>query len=152
MSTDICAINGKIALVTGAGRGVGRRVALHLAEHGAGGVAVNDASAERAEAVAKEVEAAGVRALAVTADVGDFDAVTAMFDQVAAELGPVGILVNNAGNRGVAPRPESRPRPFWEQTPRTGTRGSTSTSTGCSTARATRWRRWSPPGSAGSSP
>nr|WP_260408491.1 SDR family oxidoreductase [Planomonospora venezuelensis] len=104
-------------MVTGAGRGVGRQVALHLAAHGAGGVVVNDADAGRAESVAKEVRAAGVSALAATADVGDFDAVTAMFERAGAELGPVGILVNNAGNRGAAPRPKGRPRPLWEQTP-----------------------------------
>ena len=117
MSTDICDLKGRIAVVTGAGQGVGRQVALHLAEHGAGGVVVNDVNLERAETVAKEVAALGARALVATADVGDFAAVTEMFARVEAELGPVGILVNNAGNRGAAPRPASAPRPFWEQTP-----------------------------------
>ncbi|MEW2359576.1 SDR family oxidoreductase [Spirillospora sp. NPDC029432] len=117
MNTDICDLGGRIALVTGAGRGVGRRTALHLAAHGAGGVAVNDFVAGRAAAVAEEIAATGVPAVAAPADVGDFDAVTAMFGKVRSELGPVGILVNNAGNRGAAPRPKGRPRPFWEQTP-----------------------------------
>ncbi|MFI0356018.1 SDR family NAD(P)-dependent oxidoreductase [Actinomadura sp. 9N407] len=117
MNNDMCDLGGRIALVTGAGRGVGRRTALHLAAHGAGGVAVNDADPGRAAAVAEEITATGVPAVAAAADVGDFDAVGAMFDKVRADLGPVGILVNNAGNRGVAARPKTRPRPFWEQTP-----------------------------------
>lgn len=86
-----------VALVTGASRGIGRSIALKLAADGLS-VAVNFLSnAEKADAVLSEVEAAGGTAIAVRADVGDDDAVTAMFATVADELGPVSVLVNNAG-------------------------------------------------------
>lgn len=86
-----------VALVTGASRGIGRSIALKLAADGLS-VAVNFSSnAEKADAVLSEVEAAGGTAIAVRADVGDDDAVTAMFATVADELGPVSVLVNNAG-------------------------------------------------------
>ena len=75
MSQDILDLKGRIAIATGAGQGVGRQVALHLGGHAAGGVVVNDVRLERAEAVAKEVEALGCRALAIAADVTDRDAV-----------------------------------------------------------------------------
>ncbi len=87
----------RTALVTGASRGIGRAVAIAL---GAAGhrVAVNYASrADAAEETVAAVEAAGGSALAVRADVADADAVGAMFETVADELGPVEILVNNAG-------------------------------------------------------
>ncbi|WP_436795025.1 SDR family NAD(P)-dependent oxidoreductase [Actinospongicola halichondriae] len=88
---------GRIALVTGGGRGAGRAIALGLAEDGAD-VAVNyrrdEASA--AETVA-EIEALGRRAIAVQASVDDPEADAAMIDRVCGELGPISILVNNAG-------------------------------------------------------
>lgn len=90
---------GQVAFVSGAGQGAGRAIALMLARHNAGGIAVNDFVRERAASVAAEIEALGVPALAITADVGDHSAVqSAMAD--AAALGPVSILVNNAGNAG----------------------------------------------------
>lgn len=107
---------GRVALVTGAGQGVGYRVVHDLARWGAGGVAVNDIDAERAERVAKEIRETGVPAIAAPADVGDFDEVGAMFAMVERELGSVGVLVNNAGNQGgggLAPPAV----PFWEQEP-----------------------------------
>ncbi|MBO2462107.1 SDR family NAD(P)-dependent oxidoreductase [Actinomadura violacea] len=113
---DILDLKGRTALVTGAGQGVGRRVALHFAEHGAGAVVVNDFRAERAEKVAEEVRALGVKALPVAGDVGDLDAVTAAVARAAGEFGPIGILVNNAGNAGPQPT-EEMTRPFWKQTP-----------------------------------
>ena len=73
--SDILDLAGRVAFVTGAGQGVGRQIALHLAAHNAGGVAVNDYVLDRAEAVAEEVRAAGGRAFAVQADVSDHDAV-----------------------------------------------------------------------------
>jgi 3-oxoacyl-[acyl-carrier protein] reductase len=113
MGADILDLGGRVALVTGAGQGVGRQVALHLAAHGAGGVLVNDVRLERAESVAKEVEASGGRALAVAADVTDRAAVQAMVERAARELGPVEILVNNAGNMGADPS-RAGSGPFWE--------------------------------------
>ena len=90
-------LEGKIALVTGGSRGIGRALALRLAREGAA-VAVNYLGrAAEAEAVAKQIIDAGGRALAIGADVGDAGAVHAMVERVEIELGPLAILVNNAG-------------------------------------------------------
>ncbi|MFQ6058080.1 MAG: SDR family NAD(P)-dependent oxidoreductase [Anaerolineae bacterium] len=86
----------KVALVTGAGRGIGREIALALAQEGAH-VAVNYAhSAEGAQATMEEAMALGVRAIAVQADVSRADQVKAMVQRVVDELGRLDILVNNA--------------------------------------------------------
>jgi 3-oxoacyl-[acyl-carrier protein] reductase len=114
--TDILDLNGRVALVTGGGQGVGRQVALHLAAHNAGGIVVNDYVLERAEQVAEEIRAAGGRALALQADVSDHANVKDMVARAQAELGPIGVLVNNAGNAGANPSPELR-KPFWETEP-----------------------------------
>ncbi|MEU9454178.1 SDR family NAD(P)-dependent oxidoreductase [Streptomyces sp. NPDC048277] len=114
--TDLLDIKGRTAFVTGAGQGVGRRVALHFAEHGAGAVVVNDFRPERAEAVAEEVEKAGAKALAVSGDVSDLESVREGVRRALAAFGGVDILVNNAGNAGPNPT-EAMNRPFWEQTP-----------------------------------
>ena len=113
---DLLDLGGQVALVTGAGQNAGRGIALELARHNAGGVAVNDFVAERAEAVAAEIEAMGVRAIAVPFDVCDLQAVRAAFAKAASELGPVTVLVNNAGMAG--PSAQLRPREnFWEEDP-----------------------------------
>jgi 3-oxoacyl-[acyl-carrier protein] reductase len=86
-----------IALVTGASRGIGRAIALQLAADGFA-VVVNYASnSAKADAVVSEIEAAGGSALAIQADVSNPDAVASMFRSVAEEIGPVSVLVNNAG-------------------------------------------------------
>jgi 3-oxoacyl-[acyl-carrier protein] reductase len=88
---------GEVALVTGASRGIGAAVARSLADAGHS-VAVNYArSADLAEAVVSEITVSGGTAMAVQADVSDADAVVAMFATVTDELGPVTVLVNNAG-------------------------------------------------------
>ena len=88
---------GKVALVTGAGRDIGREIALALGREGAA-VAVNySKSRDAAEATAEEIREAGGRALAVEADVTDEGAVRRMVERVGADLGPVDVLVNNAG-------------------------------------------------------
>ncbi|SEQ48409.1 3-oxoacyl-[acyl-carrier protein] reductase [Solimonas aquatica] len=116
IGNDPLDLGGQIAFVTGAGQGAGRAIALALARHNAGGVAVNDFVAERAEAVVAEIRALGVPALAVAADVGDLNAVRAAFTQASENLGPVTLLVNNAGNAG--PGVTMRPTPlFWETAP-----------------------------------
>ncbi len=84
------------AVVTGAGRGIGRGIALRLARDGHA-VAVNDVNKAGAEAVAAEIGAAGGRAVAVPADVTDRDAVFAMVARAADELGGVDVMVANAG-------------------------------------------------------
>lgn len=86
-----------VALVTGAARGIGREIALKLARDGFA-VAVNYASSEaKAEKVVAQIETAGGRAVALQADVSDPDAVVSLFSTVTDELGPVHVLVNNAG-------------------------------------------------------
>jgi 2-hydroxycyclohexanecarboxyl-CoA dehydrogenase len=113
---DILSLDGKVALVTGAGRNVGRQIALHFAAHGAG-VVVNDFFAERAEAVAHEINDAGGRAIGVAADITRLGAVKAMVARAAAEFGQgIDILVNNAGNAGAEPTTNAR-KPFWETEP-----------------------------------
>ncbi len=115
--TDITDLAGRVSLVTGAGQGVGRQIALQLgAALNSGGVVVNDYVLERAEAVAEEIRSAGGKALALQCDVSDHSAVKAMAQQAASELGPIGVLVNNAGNAGANPSPELG-KPFWETGP-----------------------------------
>jgi NAD(P)-dependent dehydrogenase (short-subunit alcohol dehydrogenase family) len=89
-------LNGRVALVTGAGQGVGAGIARMLALQGAR-VGVNDLVGERAERVAAEIVAAGGRAQAQPFDVTDAAAVQPGVAQLEAALGPVDVLVNNAG-------------------------------------------------------
>ena len=90
-------LNGQIALVTGASRGIGRAIALELAACGAD-LAVNYVSSEEAALeVAEQIRALGRRALPVRADVSDAEQVDQMRKAILGELGPPTILVNNAG-------------------------------------------------------
>jgi len=90
-------LKGKVALVTGAGRGVGREIALSLAGEGAS-VAVNyRSSAQDADALVREISGNGGKAKAYAADVADFAAVKAMVAQVSGDFGGLDILINNAG-------------------------------------------------------
>lgn len=89
-------LSGKVALVTGASRGIGKAIALGLARDGAD-VAVLATAAERAEPVAAEIRELGRKALALGGDVGDFDFAASAIEQTIGELGGLHILVNNAG-------------------------------------------------------
>ena len=90
-------LTGSVALVTGAGRGIGREIALALAAAGAD-VAVNDFADEAAcAAVVGEIEKLGRKGLVVMGDVSDEQQVNAMIDRAEADLGPLGVVVNNAG-------------------------------------------------------
>jgi len=90
-------LQGRTALVTGASRGLGRAIALRLAEGGAG-VGINyQRQASQAESLREEIRKRGARAVCVQADVGDPAQVRDMVSRLAGELGPVDILVNNAG-------------------------------------------------------
>ncbi|ALC12920.1 SDR family NAD(P)-dependent oxidoreductase [Sphingopyxis sp. 113P3] len=107
--TDRTRIDGQSAFVTGGGGGIGRAIALRLAEGGAD-VAVFDIVPERAEEAAARVRERGQRALAIAGDVMDSDALRKAIDQTACEWSRLDILVNNAG--GVSARP------FLEQSER----------------------------------
>lgn len=90
-------LNGRVALVTGAGRGIGRGIAEGLAADGAT-VAVNYRRDEEAAAeTVKAIEAAGGKARAYAASIDNWDACEEMVRNVVSDLGPIGILVNNAG-------------------------------------------------------
>ena len=96
-------LKGKIALVTGASRGIGRAIARRLARSGAS-VAVNySSSAEDAQKVVAEIKAAGGNALAIQANMGRVADISRLFDQTIAHFGKLDILVNNAGIITVKP-------------------------------------------------
>ena len=92
-----CRLDGQVALVTGASRGIGRAIALELARAGAAVALGYQRSAEAAEEVAKAIEAAGGRAFAAACDVADLAAVEAWVAAAQERLGGVNIAVNNAG-------------------------------------------------------
>jgi 7-alpha-hydroxysteroid dehydrogenase len=94
-------LDGKAAVVTGAGRGIGAASALALAEAGAD-VLLSARTADQLEQVAKEVEALGRRAVVVPADLSDLDAVAALAEKAATEFGRLDVVVNNVG--GAMPR------------------------------------------------
>lgn len=107
--TDRLRLDGQVAFVTGGGGGIGRAIALRLAEAGAD-IAVFDIFAERAEEAAARAREHGARAIAIPGDVMDSDALRTAIDRTAGEWGRLDILINNAG--GVSARP------FLEQSER----------------------------------
>src|SRR5437016_4738225 len=95
-------LEGKVAFVTGGGRGLGRACAIELASRGAA-VAVGARSRDEVAAVAKELSAQGARSLAVVVDVTDEESVRAAVSTIEKQLGAIDVLVNNAGVAPSAP-------------------------------------------------
>ncbi|UXN02701.1 acetoin reductase [Bartonella sp. HY406] len=92
----------KVAFVTGAGQGIGRAIALRLAKDGFN-LALVDLKADKIAEVAKEVEALGKKAIAITVDVSNRDNIYAAIDKAESELGGFDVIVNNAGIAQVTP-------------------------------------------------
>lgn len=90
-------LTGKIALVTGAGRGIGREIALTLAEYGADVIVNYNGSKEKAWEVVEKIKMMGRKAAAVQCSVADYEACGKMITDMLAEFGRIDILVNNAG-------------------------------------------------------
>ena len=89
-------LQGKVAIVTGASRGIGREIALTLAQYGAKVVVNYCGSREKAQQVVSEITSMGGTAIAIQADVSDAEAIKLMFDEVLQQFKRVDILVNNA--------------------------------------------------------
>jgi 7-alpha-hydroxysteroid dehydrogenase len=106
---DLFRVTDRVAVVTGAGRGIGAAAALALAEAGAD-VLISARTEDELAKVAREVEAAGRRAVAVPADLSDLDAVAGLAEAAVAAFGRLDIVVNNVGG--------AMPRPFLATKPR----------------------------------
>jgi 3-oxoacyl-[acyl-carrier protein] reductase len=89
-------LTGRVAVITGAAQGIGEATARRLATAGAA-VAVVDLAKDKAEAVASDIENEGGRGIGVACDVSDVVQVNGAVERIVAELGPIGVLVNNAG-------------------------------------------------------
>ena len=105
----------KIALVTGSGRGIGKAIALHFAQHGADVVTNFLRNRAPGEETAHKIEKLGHRALLVKADVGDLDDITRLFDEIEKEFGGLDILVHNAASGYNRPAMEQKPK-GWDWT------------------------------------
>lgn len=106
-------LEGKVAFITGGGRGIGRTTALLLAQKGMR-MAINDIDPQTAGKVADEICAAGGQAIAVPGSVANVAEVDAMFTRAENELGPIWLLVNNAGVLNAAPTAEM-PEAMWDK-------------------------------------
>jgi 3-oxoacyl-[acyl-carrier protein] reductase len=109
-------LDGQVALVTGSSRGIGEAIVTELARQGAA-VAVHGRDQAAARAVASTIQGGGGTAIAVTGDVTSFDRLEAMRGEIEKGLGPVGILVANAGGSFTPPAPlEQIPEEGWRAT------------------------------------
>jgi len=113
--TDLMKLNGRAALVTGGSRGIGRSIALALAEFGADVAVTCESRVEAAEEVAAEARKLGVRAVAVQASLGDRDGPKQTFDKTLAALGRIDILVLNASLQLPTPWIETTREQFEQQ-------------------------------------
>jgi 2-dehydro-3-deoxy-D-gluconate 5-dehydrogenase len=105
---------GKVAVVTGGGKGIGRAIALALADAGAD-VAVIGRSAEAVHEAAAEIEARGQRGLPIQADLSEVEKIPDLFRGVIGELGDLDVLVNNAGVQ-ITVRAQDLTEEMWDQT------------------------------------
>ena len=112
--TELFDLSGKVALVTGGSRGLGRAMSLAFAECGAD-VVVTSRKADNCEAVAEEVRAHGVRALAYGCHVGRWDELDGLADAAFDAFGKVDILVNNAGMSPLSIRNSPRHRELFDK-------------------------------------
>jgi 2-hydroxycyclohexanecarboxyl-CoA dehydrogenase len=113
MAAGISRLAGKVAVITGAAQGIGRAIAMRLAEEGAK-TAIADIQDAAAAKTATELRAAGMQAYAVKLDVTSFESAAAAVTMVEREFGPVDILVNNAGWDKLEPFVESTPE-TWDR-------------------------------------
>jgi 7-alpha-hydroxysteroid dehydrogenase len=109
MIGDLFRVDGRAAVVTGAGRGLGAAAAVALAEAGAD-VVISARSAEQLAKVAQDIQAAGRRAVVVPADLSDLDAAAGLAEAAVSAFGRLDIVVNNVGG--------AMPRPFLDTAPR----------------------------------
>ena len=109
MIGDLFRVDGRAAVVTGAGRGLGEAAAVALAEAGAD-VVISARSEEQLAKVAQDIEAAGRRAVVVPADLSDLDAAAGLAEAAVSAFGRLDIVVNNVGG--------AMPRPFLDTAPR----------------------------------
>ena len=108
-------LEGKVVVVTGASRGIGAGIARCMAREGAAVVVNYLRSEEQAYQVVKDIEISGRKALAIKADVGDYQQVKSMIDQAVGHFGKLDIVVSNAGiSGGDKPLADTTPKEFFD--------------------------------------
>ena len=105
-------LDGKVALITGAGRGIGAGIALELARRGADIVVNYASSAGGAEKVVKQIEGLGRKAIAIKADITQPEQITAMFDKAKATFGRIDFVISNSGREAFYPCGEVTPQQY----------------------------------------